>query len=178
LAGASTTLLWKVSILPVLCFELRDSRGHGSFPCIITPTDVYHQSFAADDSSQVFLDFLPMPTEHLWSTTPMAQAWLRVTDGFIIVFCIKQRESFDKLVDSLTFLLQLKEKKDVPFILVGSEPGYCEPANDVRLQQKVWLCMFILPPPFLWSRVHGLHAYNRILFTGSRSAELCSRNRC
>lgn len=70
-----------------------------------------------------------MPAEDLWSTTPMALYWLQITEGFVIVFCIKQRESFDKLVDESKFFLQLKEKNDVPLVLVGSEPGYCEPAS-------------------------------------------------
>ena len=100
-----------------------------------------------------------MPTEHLWSTTSMALLWLQTTDGFVIVFSIKQRESFDKLVDEFKFLLQLKEKNDVPLILVGSEHGYCEePASGNTRQVTAegmapYLCTliplsFLRPSPF------------------------------
>lgn len=79
------------------------------------------------------MSFLPMSTEHLCSTstTSMTLDWLRTTDGFVLVFSIKQKESFDRLVNEYEFLLQLKEKNDVPLILVGSEHDYCEkPASE------------------------------------------------
>lgn len=60
--------------------------------CFHDPTleDPYHQDLTDDDGYQVFLEFLLMPTEHLWTTTPMALDWLRITGGFAIVFCIRQ----------------------------------------------------------------------------------------
>ncbi|KAK3290854.1 uncharacterized protein B0H64DRAFT_436261 [Chaetomium fimeti] len=67
-----------------------------------------------------------MPSEDLWSARPAALQWRQIVDGFVFVFCVKQRESFDKLVDESEFLLQLKAKKHVPLILVGGEPGYCD----------------------------------------------------
>ena len=129
-------LLWEVSILPVpvsrtqsLCCFNQETHWE-RFSLCGWFVDVHHQNFTDDDGSQVYLEFLPLPTDRLSSTTSMALNWLQATHGFAIVFCIRQRESFDKLVDDFKFFLQLKEKNNVPLILVGSEPGYCESGSE------------------------------------------------
>ncbi|KAK2743851.1 Ras GTPase [Onygenales sp. PD_40] len=91
-----------------------------------------HTCTVDDDDDRVSLKFLPMPDDSLWSTQAFNLQCLRDADGLIVVFCIEQRESFEKLVDDSKFLLRLKAENDIPLILVGGQPGYCESVGDMR----------------------------------------------
>ncbi|KAK2763347.1 Ras GTPase [Arachnomyces sp. PD_36] len=95
----------------------------------------YRQQFRDDDGDGAVMEF--MLTTDLWSTSAMALNWQRIADGLIIVFCIKKRESFDKLVDGSKSLLEMKEKKGIPLILVGSEPAYCDRISENTRQVTV-----------------------------------------
>ncbi|PGH04869.1 hypothetical protein AJ79_06954 [Helicocarpus griseus UAMH5409] len=98
--------------------------------------DPHHRGCTLDSGEEVVLEFLLLANEWLWSQQPMTLQCLRAAHGLVIVFCIEDRESFDKLVDDSNFLLRLKEEHSLPVILLGCEPGYCKPTGNTRQVTK------------------------------------------
>ncbi|PGH15724.1 hypothetical protein AJ80_05432 [Polytolypa hystricis UAMH7299] len=94
---------------------------------IFPHTDPGYRQLCPIGNEEVILEFLHLRSEYLWSTKAIYMQYLRDADGFAFVFCIRCRESFDKLVEDAESILQLhKEERKRPIIVLGSEPGYCE----------------------------------------------------
>jgi GTPase KRas len=75
----------------------------------------------------------------------MREQYMREGEGFILVYSITERESFDSIGAFHEQLLRVKEMSSVPIILVGNK---CDLEYERRVGEQ-GLCASFIPSPSL-----------------------------
>jgi GTPase KRas protein len=83
-----------------------------------TIEDSYRKSCVID-GEVAFLDILDTSGLEIFSA--MREQWMRIGAGFIIVYSITDRESFEEVEVFTDQILRIKNKKTFPMILVGNK---------------------------------------------------------
>jgi GTPase KRas protein len=108
-----------------------------------TIEDSYRKQVNIDDET-CLLDILDTAGQEEYSA--MRDGYMRTGQGFILVYAINSRSSFDEIHDFRAQILRVKDKESVPSVLVGNK---CDLENErqVTTQEgedlaKSWNCPF------------------------------------
>jgi GTPase KRas protein len=63
----------------------------------------------------------------------MLDSWINFAEGFLLVFAINDKESFESLVKRRDRILKLKKGQNSPIVLVGNK---CDLANQRKVTQE------------------------------------------
>ena len=109
----STTLLLKVS-LP----RASDASSLTSTYVCSHPTDSYRKQCVIDDEVAL-LDVLDTAGQEEYSA--MREQYMRTGEGFLLVYSITSRQSFDEITTFQQQILRVKDRDYFPMVVVGNK---------------------------------------------------------
>jgi len=94
----------------------------------------------------IFSFFSYLDTAGQYDYSAMPYGCMRIGQGFLLVYAINSRSSFDEIHDFLSQILRAKDSDAVPLVLVGNK---CDLVNERQVSTeegsslaKVWNCPF------------------------------------
>lgn len=83
------------------------------------------------NGTELILDFLDAPGDDEIMT--MATSWVRISNGFICMYSINFRKSFERIANYLPEISKIKGYSDIPLILVGNK---CDLENERQVNYE------------------------------------------
>jgi GTPase KRas protein len=123
----SMILPLKVRIFPLLGLVSEGRRAH--VPSAATP-DSYRKQCVIDDEVAL-LDVLDTAGQEEYSA--MREQYMRTGEGFLLVYSITSRQSFEEIMTFQQQILRVKDKDYFPIIVVGNK---CDLESDRQVSKQ------------------------------------------
>jgi GTPase KRas protein len=126
----------KVGLLPLSSLNAFFLRTYNALPLLIN-TDSYRKQCVIDEEVAL-LDVLDTAGQEEYSA--MREQYMRTGEGFLLVYSITSRQSFEEILTFQQQILRVKDKDYFPIIVVGNK---CDLENERQVSKQGMSILYI-----------------------------------